>query len=46
VQISKVLWAEGMRLVLELDLPWISLSDELADFEPDGRINFSKFLDR
>jgi hypothetical protein len=45
-QITKVQWCEGMRLVLELDLPWMSLCDELVDCERDGCINFSKFLDR
>jgi hypothetical protein len=35
-----------MRLVLELDLPWLSLCDELVDFEEDGSIHFPKFLER
>ena len=45
-QVSKIQWCEGMRLVLELDLPWVSLCDELADIEADGTISFPKFLDR
>ena len=44
--ISRMQWAEGMRVVLNLELPWISLADMLVDREPDGRINFSLFLDR
>lgn len=31
---TKVEWGEAMRLVLELDLPWLSLCDELVDYEP------------
>lgn len=45
-RVSKIQWCEGMRLVLELDLPWVSLCDELADIEADGTISFPKFLDR
>jgi protein phosphatase len=35
-----------MRLVLELDLPWMAYCDDLADTEPNGCINYSKFLER
>lgn len=43
---NRLQWADGMRFVLELDLPWMSLCDKLADAEPDATINYSKFLDR
>ena len=45
-RISRLQWAEGMRLVLELDLPWLAYCDDLADSEADGLINYSKFLER
>lgn len=44
--VSKAIWADGMRTVMNLDLPWSSLCNMLAESEPDGRINYSKFLDR
>jgi len=44
--VTKVIWADGMRTVLDLELPWISLCPMLAEIEPDGRINYTKFLDR
>ena len=45
-RISQSTWADGMRTVLNLDLPWVSLCASLCDFEADGRINYTRFLDR
>jgi len=44
--VSKCTWAEGLKTVLALDLPWLGLAPTLASIEPNGRINYSKFLDR
>ncbi|RYG45129.1 hypothetical protein EON67_10965, partial [archaeon] len=32
--------------MLNLDLPWITLANSLAEAEADGRIAYVKFLDR
>lgn len=45
-KVTKIVWADGMRTVLDLELPWISLCSMLAETETDGRINYTKFLDR
>jgi hypothetical protein len=42
----QVQWAEGMRTILGLDLPWLSLAASLAEADDKGRINYSHFLDR
>ncbi len=39
-------WADAMRSVLGLDIPWIRLCPSLADVESDGCINYSRFLER
>jgi len=44
--ITKQVWADGMRTVLDIDIPFINLCGSLCDFESDGRINFTRFLDR
>lgn len=47
--ITRLEWAEGMRKVLKLDLPWVSLAPILCVFEEgtnNTRINYSRFLDR
>ncbi len=45
--VTKLMWAEGMRTVLSpLDLPYMSLAKDLVEFEEDGTVNYSKFLDR
>ena len=45
--ISRMKWAEGMRTVMApLDLPWLALSRELVEFEQNGTINYTKFLNR
>lgn len=35
-----------MRTVLNLELPWLSILQQLVDVEDDGRINYTKFLER
>lgn len=44
--VSKMEWADGMRTVLNLDLPWLTLLPSLVDAQADGRINYTVFLDR
>jgi Ca2+-binding EF-hand superfamily protein len=45
--ITKATWAEGLRQVLGLDLPWLSLQPMLVALEAgSGRVNYSRFLDR
>jgi len=45
--VSKLEWADAMRTVLGLDLPWLRLSTKLAHIhEGTGRINYGRFLDR
>jgi Ca2+-binding EF-hand superfamily protein/diadenosine tetraphosphatase ApaH/serine/threonine PP2A family protein phosphatase len=44
--ITKQVWADGMRTVLDIDIPFINLCSTLCDIESDGRINFTRFLDR
>jgi protein phosphatase len=45
-RLSKREWSDGMRAVLDIDLPWLSLCSHLATVEADGRINYTTFLDR
>ena len=44
--ITKIQWADGMRQVLNLDLPWLALAPLLVEVESDGRISYARFLDR
>ena len=44
--VSKMEWADGMRTVLNLDLPWLTLLPSIVDAQADGRINYTMFLDR
>ena len=39
-------WAEVMRSVLQLDLPFLGYQPKLAELTRDGRINYTQFLDR
>lgn len=43
---SKAQWAEGCRSVLKLSIPWFSLCPSLTVIEHDGRINYTRFLER
>ncbi|CAM9310140.1 unnamed protein product [Ectocarpus sp. 12 AP-2014] len=45
-RVSKVQWANGLNLVLQLDVPFLSYVDRLAEVEEDGSINYTKFLER
>lgn len=46
-KVTKLEWADAMRTVLGLDLPWMRLASKLADIDPeDHRINYGMFLDR
>jgi Ca2+-binding EF-hand superfamily protein/diadenosine tetraphosphatase ApaH/serine/threonine PP2A family protein phosphatase len=45
-RISRLDWSKSLRLVLELDIPFLLYQNRLAELEPDGTINYSKFLDR
>jgi diadenosine tetraphosphatase ApaH/serine/threonine PP2A family protein phosphatase len=45
-RVTKLVWADGMRTVLDLDLPWLKLCSSLCDIEPDGRISYPRFLER
>ena len=47
LQIDRLTWAEGMRSVLKLEhVPWLHLLPKLCEVEPDGMINYARFLDR
>lgn len=47
LQISRLTWADGMRAVLKLEsVPWLRLLPRLVEVEPDGNINYGRFLDR
>ncbi|KAL7682977.1 putative serine/threonine-protein phosphatase with EF-hands [Plasmopara halstedii] len=43
--VSRLIWAEALRSVLQLDLPFLTYQPKLAD-ETLGRINYSRFLSR
>jgi diadenosine tetraphosphatase ApaH/serine/threonine PP2A family protein phosphatase/Ca2+-binding EF-hand superfamily protein len=45
-KINKSQWADGMRTVLNLDLPWIMLAPSLVEADAEGRISYARFLDR
>mmetsp|Transcript_35609 Transcript_35609/g.61601 ORF Transcript_35609/g.61601 Transcript_35609/m.61601 type:complete len:900 (+) Transcript_35609:141-2840(+) len=44
--VTRMEWAQGLKLVLQLDLPFLSYQDRLAEVEDDGSINYGKFLER
>lgn len=43
--VPRLVWAEALRSVLQLDLPFLTYQSKLAD-ETSGRINYSQFLSR
>ncbi|CAN0114314.1 unnamed protein product [Pylaiella littoralis] len=45
-RVSKVQWANGLNLVLQLDVPFLSYVERLAEVEEDDSINYTKFLER
>lgn len=44
--VSRVEWADALKTVLKLDLPFMRLCNDLATVQADGRINYRAFLDR
>jgi protein phosphatase len=46
--VPRLIWAEALRSVLQLDLPFLTYQPKLADLvdESAGRINYSQFLAR
>ena len=44
--VSRLEWADALATVLKLDLPFAKLEEDLVKPEPDGAINYAKFLDR
>jgi len=44
--VSRVEWADALKTVLKLDLPFMRLVGDLADVGENGRINYGHFLDR
>ncbi|OQR99790.1 serine/threonine-protein phosphatase, partial [Achlya hypogyna] len=44
--VSRIVWAEALKSVLALDLPFLLYQAKLADTDAEGRINYSKFLSR
>ena len=44
--IPRLVWADGLRGVLQLDLPFLNYQSALVEAEEDNRINYSKFLNR
>ncbi|KAE9362136.1 hypothetical protein PF008_g347 [Phytophthora fragariae] len=46
--VPRLIWAEALRSVLQLDLPFLTYQPKLADLvdETSGRINYSQFLAR
>ncbi|DBA02183.1 TPA: hypothetical protein N0F65_004818 [Lagenidium giganteum] len=44
--VPRLVWADALRSVLQLDLPFLTYQCKLADLQEDGTINYSKFLAR
>ncbi|KAG5179686.1 serine/threonine protein phosphatase [Tribonema minus] len=44
--VTRLQWANGLKLVLQLDVPFLSYVDRLADVDEDGNINYTNFLER
>ena len=44
--VTRSTWADVMRGVLHLEIPWLRLCGGLADADAEGRINYSIFLER
>ncbi|CAM9253745.1 unnamed protein product, partial [Laminaria digitata] len=44
--VNKVQWANGLKLVLGLDVPFLSYVDRLTEVEESGVINYTRFLER
>ncbi|ETW00195.1 hypothetical protein H310_07593 [Aphanomyces invadans] len=44
--VPRLVWAEALKSILGIDLPFLLYQTKLADSEPDNTINYSKFLSR
>lgn len=44
--VSKVQWANALKSVLSIDIPFLSYSHRLVDIEQDGSVNYAKFIER
>jgi protein phosphatase len=44
--VSKVQWANALKTVLSLDIPFLSYAHRLVEAEADGNINYAKFIER
>jgi hypothetical protein len=44
--VTRLQWANGLKLVLQLDVPFLSYLDRLADVDADGNVNYTNFLER
>ena len=40
--VSRLVWAEGLKSVLKLDLPYLTYQSRLAELEGNGMINYTK----
>jgi Ca2+-binding EF-hand superfamily protein/diadenosine tetraphosphatase ApaH/serine/threonine PP2A family protein phosphatase len=45
-KVSKAIWADALRNVLDIDIPFLNYQPRLADLEADGKINYANFLER
>ena len=41
-KVSKLEWAEGLRAVLDVDIPFLSYAGRLVEEEADSSINYAK----
>ncbi|KDO21509.1 hypothetical protein SPRG_12473 [Saprolegnia parasitica CBS 223.65] len=44
--VSRLAWADALKTVLGLDVPFLLYQPKLTETEVDGRINYSRFLSR
>jgi hypothetical protein len=44
--VTRLQWANGLKLVLQLDVPFLSYLERLADVDADGNVNYTNFLER
>ncbi|KAF0696477.1 Aste57867_12772 [Aphanomyces stellatus] len=44
--VPRLVWAEALKSILAMDLPFLLYQTKLAEAEPDNSINYSKFLSR
>ncbi len=43
---SRLQWAEALKTVLDLNLPFLHMQDKLCDLEASGLVNYARFLER